>query len=253
MKETYLAKRLEFKFNLDPLQAMQIESYLNAIGLTLDDDHARPDGYYHVTSLYFDTPQFDDYYAKEGGFLKRKKLRARVYGPDFNAPDQTVWLEIKKKHDMGIEKERIRLTPEEWKKFAEGDIFYFLKPLGTVPADAVRHKALSEFMYFFVRGNYRPVAVVSYERRAYVSPFLSTVRVTLDRHIEAARVDGFGQGSRMASVAPNRTVLEVKFVGKIPWWFTRMAETFNLERSTFSKYTRSVDKIRGELRVPLPK
>ncbi len=253
MKETYLRKRLEFKFNLDPVQAVQIESYLNAVGLVLDDEHARPDGYYDVTSLYFDTPHYDDYYAKEGGFLRRKKLRARIYGSDFNAPNQTVWLEIKKKHDMGIEKERIKLTPEEWKKFSDGDLFHFLKPVGVESGDGARHKALREFMYFFVRGNYRPVAVVRYERRAYVSPFLSTVRVTIDRNVEAARVDGYGQGSRMARVAPNRTVLEVKFVGKIPWWFKRMAETFSLERSTFSKYTRSIDAIRGELRVPLPK
>jgi SPX domain protein involved in polyphosphate accumulation len=248
MRDSYLARRYEFKYDLDPLRALQVEHFLNTIGLRTDEN-AGEDGYYPITSLYFDTPHYDDFYAKEAGLLRRKKLRVRVYGEGaFDEPRPHYWLELKKKHDMMIMKERVALSPEEWRRFAEGDTLALLQE-----ARGTDHKALREFMYFYLRQNYRPVAIVSYKRKPYIDQFTNTVRVTLDKEITAARVDGFCQGGSMANVAPERVVLEVKFKDVMPWWFARLVKTLQLERTTFSKYTRGVDAVRRETRRMLPR
>lgn len=250
MKETYLSRRREFKYPLDPVQALEVERFFETIGLA-NDNYGAERGYYPVTSLYFDSPQYDDYYAKEGGFLRRKKLRARIYHPEFDPSAGSVWLELKKKHDMAIAKERIQLTEDEWRRFVTGDMLYFLGKIRDEGGS--EHRAIREFMYFYIRQQYRPSVIVTYDRKPFLEQFTSAVRVTLDKNIHAARVDGFAQTGSMVPVFRNLTVLEVKFKDKMPWWFPWLVKKYDLQRTTFSKYTRSLDAVRGRFRTALMK
>ena len=106
--------RFEFKYILDPIQEQALRSAVNRF-MEPDPLAARRGGSYPVTSLYFDTPQLADYYDKSGGYLMRKKLRARIYEPSLRPETPEIWLEIKKKYDMSFEKSRVLISHEDWK------------------------------------------------------------------------------------------------------------------------------------------
>src|SRR5262245_6846348 len=71
-------RAFEFKFLLDPAQALEVEARL-AAGLSLDPhaDEANGNGY-QVTTLYCDTPQWDVFHRQ--GRYRLFKLRLRRYG-----------------------------------------------------------------------------------------------------------------------------------------------------------------------------
>lgn len=74
--------RYEFKYLLNETAAAAIRARLLRFGLEPDPESMKyPRNTYPVTSLYFDTPTLDDYHDKAGGFLRRKKIRVRIYAP----------------------------------------------------------------------------------------------------------------------------------------------------------------------------
>ena len=119
--------RFEFKYEMSPVLARQVENEIKKYGMK-PDKHAE-NGEYHVTSLYFDSHDLNDYYEKAGGLLKRKKLRARIYEPLLKE-SKIIWLELKRKHDMKIHKKRLALSPAEWQTFLEKGPTSLLKKHG---------------------------------------------------------------------------------------------------------------------------
>lgn len=244
MQDSYIGSRFEFKYILDTATAAAVEQYLE----DLSRFHFARDAYasdsaggaYTVTSLYFDTPQLDDFWDKEAAILRRVKLRARIYAPSFAGYDGDAWLEIKRKHDMRVLKDRTRISNAALQALLAGD----WSVLSGTDDDVAR-----AFIYRFAKYNYRPAAVVRYERKPYVARYFSSVRVTLDSHIAACRPsrDPFG----FHEVMPGVTILEVKFNHGLPWWFRSMVERFNLVRTDFSKYTHSIDTIFMQQHTPI--
>ena len=74
--------RYEFKYQITPTVAEAIRARLLRFGMQPDPESTKyPGNIYPVTSLYFDTPNLDDYHDKAGGLLRRKKIRVRIYAP----------------------------------------------------------------------------------------------------------------------------------------------------------------------------
>lgn len=217
-------RRHEFKYVLNAQTARAVRDYLDK--LKLGRDRFAPSGEYTLTSLYFDTPGLNDYYDKLGGLEHRKKLRSRVYHRAFDEA-KSVWLEVKRKHDMSIVKERDALSFPKWQSFMQKD--ELLTSVG------------NSFSYYYLLGGYQPHIVVRYRRRVYVSQFLSPVRVTLDSSIEACQWRDFRYNIPMQPILRSGAVMEVKFAFRLPWWFKDMVSRFQLVRTPFSKYTNSVD------------
>lgn len=227
-------RRHEFKYLLTPAQARAVEQYLEKIKLAEDSYSAG--AAYVISSLYFDTPALTDYYDKAAGLEHRKKLRLRFYHDQFSDSSQ-VWVEVKRKHDMTITKERHPVPISEWQAFLEQSRFFDPRPL------AARNPATGPFFYQFLAEGYRPHLVVRYRRRAFTAHFLSPVRLTLDSRIEACKLKDWRYNVPMTPVYPGRTVLEIKFALAMPWWFKDMVYRFELARLPFSKYTLSVDAL----------
>ncbi|HEY4509076.1 MAG TPA: polyphosphate polymerase domain-containing protein [Candidatus Paceibacterota bacterium] len=228
--------RLEFKYVLDPLIYMQVRSFIESIGL--EHDRSVLGGLYTVTSIYFDTIGLDDYYDTAGGFLDRKKLRVRIYDREFDSKKE-IHFEVKNKHDMFILKDRVTVVGKEWQDLLRGDFRKFSKV----------------FDGFILSEGRTPTVIVRYEREAYDSWFHGRVRLTFDRKIEAIRPDSLVHIDELwYDVNPvyeeyaneytsSPTVLEIKFGDKLPWWFSFMVRKFDLQRSVFSKYSRSIDAL----------
>ncbi|MBT3419079.1 MAG: polyphosphate polymerase domain-containing protein [Candidatus Magasanikbacteria bacterium] len=220
--------RYEFKYRLDALTYMQVYDFVTSLGLQHDAFNDTP---YPVTSLYFESIGLDDYYDKAGGYLVRKKLRARVYAQDFDADISHVYLEIKNKHDMFVDKKRVSISIEEWKAFLnDGCVKSF---------DSFSHNLFDEGRI--------PFLLVRYMREAFVESFHGGVRLTFDRDIEVQQIESTGSlhegNNPFLDVLDGEVVMEVKFSHSLPWWFGVMVRKFDLQRLSFSKYANSVDKV----------
>lgn len=231
--------RHEFKYLINTEKADALEAYLEKIGLKKD---TAQDGSYAVTSLYFDTPTLEDYYDKLSGISYRKKLRGRVYRDRFDG-EKSVWLEIKEKHDMNVNKMREKISHDDWMRLVQtGSTF----ELGE------KHKesgVIQKFAYLFHRKNYKPNVVVRYDRKAFTDTFLSGIRITFDRNLEACVWRVFMDNGEMVVMKPGGVVLEVKFTKAMPWWFGDMVKKFQLSRQAFSKYTHAVDTLNRHNRI----
>ena len=96
--------------------------------------------------------------------------------------------------------------------------------------------------------------MVRYERTAYLTNFVSRVRITFDRNIEVSRAHlGGVEESRIYPVHYGTVIMEVKFDKVMPWWFTNLLTKHNIRRQDFSKYTLSVDELRDRLHIPIPR
>jgi len=225
-------KRFEFKYILDQHTALKIRDYLEKIPSLTLDPYAKK-GFYIVNSLYFDTPQFDDYRNKDDSLLARKKLRARIYEDQWSANSNKIWLEVKDKYNMFINKERTPISSLVWKD-----------PL-QIPS--------SRFRYLYLRHNYKPLVIIKYQRLAYLDKLTYSVRVTFDKNIAVCKASDLLQQEFMTNVSGNQVVMEIKFQEKLPWWFTQAITKFNLRRDDFSKYRNSVAILRGLNRIPINK
>lgn len=245
--KSFLANRFEFKYILSPRQAIEVEEYLKKVGL-VPDSHSKS-GPYRVNSFYFDTPTMDDYRDKDGSFLIRKKMRARTYSEHWHNGPERVWLEVKKKRNMNIKKTRVEISPLLWNNILHRnvDISAFTS------TDEQQMAAFQEFIYYYQRQLYRPSVIVKYERTAYMAEFLGPVRITFDNHVTACRADHPMFEKHTRSVSGNQVIMEVKFNGKLPWWFKEMVARFDLRRNDFSKYRNAVAIIRGLDRIPISK
>ena len=246
--DRYIGQRFEFKYLLDPELAHQIEVYIQKIGLGRSE-HSK-NGPYIVNSLYFDTPLLGDHRDKDGSFLIRRKLRARIYQNSWFTPVDKVWLEIKKKRNMNITKTRVRINGAMWEKFITESNPMHLTSEGLSGDDK---QTMEEFRYLYKRHLYRPHVVVRYLRTAYFGNFLSPVKITFDKNIQACFTGNAIAEKFMAPVSKGKVVLELKYNGKTPWWVADMIIRFNLKRVDFSKYRNSVAILRGFYRIPINK
>lgn len=249
-KKSFLSQRFEFKYVLDRETALRVEDYIQRIKLHPDSYSTR--GYYCVNSLYFDTHTFLDYFEKDSSLCERKKLRARIYHENWLDPSLTnVNLEIKRKQNCVIHKTRIGLRNEDWQKL----VSCRFSPLD-ISGVHIREQdksAFEEFISSYITQGYRPYIVVTYARRAYITDFTSPIRITFDKDIRTCRARDIVKGPAMVPVTMSSVIMEVKFNGKLPWWFTRMIKEFDLSRTDFSKYLNAAKTINSLMRIPIHK
>ncbi len=111
------ARRFEMKYLITESSADAIRDYLRG-PLTLDehDDPNNPQGY-AVCSLYLDSPQLTLYDQTIKGHKNRFKLRIRFYDND---PDGPAFLEIKRRENEVIRKQRATVTRDAALRILKG-------------------------------------------------------------------------------------------------------------------------------------
>lgn len=234
MQNTFF--RYEFKYRLSDREGRDIVNTLQQMGFEKD-----PRGDYVVNSLYFDSPDYTDYHDKAGGFLQRKKIRARIYGDTLEGQEY-VWLEIKKKFDMVVHKKRVGLTHSEWDHVSR---------FGGIP-DSARARLsdeemaiLREILYHVTSANRRPHLSIKYNRIPFEKKLGSErVRITLDTDMTANRSRSFATTQLPDKVLPGRAVLEVKFDSSLPNKIRWIIDSRNLRRDAHSKYAHAFESIR---------
>ncbi|MDP2586444.1 MAG: polyphosphate polymerase domain-containing protein [Candidatus Komeilibacteria bacterium] len=223
-------QRFEFKYYLPETKADKIiPALLNYMDW---DPHTLGYGqdYYQVNSLYYDSPDYGCFWDKESGISDRKKLRFRYYSNDL-APDSPVFLEIKRKNDALVIKDRLQL------KFADCLNSRLDNYLTALNSSVETAGLASEISWFKKRNCLKPKLFVSYQRKALISKRDKKFRVTFDYNITTGLLENFNQVPRqLKKVFPRTVVLELKFNNIMPGWFHKIIQKYQLQRLAYSKY-----------------
>ncbi|MBE6652050.1 MAG: polyphosphate polymerase domain-containing protein [Ruminococcaceae bacterium] len=219
-------RRMEKKTIVQTALIADLQARLSA---HMDFDPHNADGKpYMISSLYYDGA--DDHVIRNSVALPyyKEKLRLRSYGVP--TPDSTVFLELKKKQDGVGTKRRAKLPLRDAEAFLE---------TGIHPArlSYIDEQVLREIDYYRSHEDVQPRVYVSYLRTAYHEKSNPSFRITFDSDILARRHDLRLELGRYGDplLTAGYTLMEVKFSGAVPFWFSRVMSDFGLSFHTFSK------------------
>jgi hypothetical protein len=209
--------RHEFKYVIPYGEMLKLRMELEKV-LTLDRG-----GPYMVRSLYFDTMDDEDYYAKQGGEMKRKKIRLRIY--DIN--NDYAKMEIKGKYDIHQLKESLVIKKSDAKEIIQGNYDNLL----------LMNNDLALKLHTYLQNGYRPKVIIEYDRIAYITS--TTTRITFDYNIK--RSDDFNHFyshniNYLELTNPNDVVLEVKFDRFLEPYINKILEKYINRYQSVSKY-----------------
>jgi hypothetical protein len=226
--------RFEFKYVLDQDLRAAVEAELQHFVQLDPHVQKQPNHLYFVRSLYFDDAAMSAFHAKTDGMLTRSKFRVRTYSRAVDAP--APWfLEIKGRHNQLVFKHRTPILGD-FDRSADGEHLTKVLVKHGQPG-AVR----DQFEFSVFRHGIRPVALVDYVRRPYVSRFDPDFRLTFDSSLSTCATDTMfpDPAARTRLVMRGYTVMEVKFRHHVPAWFHRILQAYELRRRSISKICES--------------
>ena len=235
--ETQKFARYEFKYLLRKREADAIEREISHF-MTYDG-HVDKDmeNRYIVRSLYFDDPFSSSFYEKTDGIKTRKKFRLRTYGRE-HIQGLPIYLEEKGRHNERTYKRRVEISFDHLNFFSDPSKHFQV-------LDLYRNSVLVEnFLFDSTRRSLAPRVLVEYLRRPYTSVFDTNFRLTFDSHLFAApAVDLLPTTTNMAWLACRAgwTILELKFDRRIPAWFHRTLQAYDLRRISISKFCEGLE------------
>ncbi|MBZ0151581.1 MAG: polyphosphate polymerase domain-containing protein [Planctomycetes bacterium] len=229
--------RYECKFVVSEAVAGRV---LQRVLLHVDPDPhaaAHTDLGYPIASLYLDDELGSFYQETVEGRRERYKLRVRSYSDD---PATPVWLEVKRRVDGVVQKQRGPLPRDELAAVLAGDE----QVLTRLPA--ADRPAVAEFIRLCRQRRAAPRCLVRYQRQAFVGRDDRDVRITFDRRLAAAVChDAIVplRDPRYVEVPTGGVVLELKFDDREPRWLNELVQQVELRRRSFSKYCNSLDSL----------
>lgn len=220
-----IVNRRELKYPIGEMDYYKVNELFKKV-LTPDPNNKNYG--YRIRSLYFDSLNNDDYYAKVNGEEVRKKIRLRIY--DTNT--DKVKLEIKRKMNVSQRKETTTISRKDAIALINKDYSVLLKYENDTAKSAYNIMTI---------GQYRPVVLVDYNRRAYIHNE-NNIRVTLDSDIKSNEFDFdmFNEDILMTPIVDYyNAVLEVKFDGELFCWISQALAGLDTTNRSLSKYCSS--------------
>ena len=209
-QDTY---RIEVKYVLCPLQLQQCDFWLRENGRDFVEKHNTR----QISSIYFDTVNFKNYFENIAGLSLRGKYRLRWYGNDRTL----CFLEHKQKTKRFNKKTIHQLTGENLN-------FQNLSKLHNSIMKQLSASARIEFMYYTT-----PNAFVSYKRKYYETK--TGCRLTIDTE---QRLQNLWQQKELSIQKNiiNEAVVEIKYPNNINKEFISFLKTFPFRPFRNSKY-----------------
>ncbi|MEM3373308.1 MAG: polyphosphate polymerase domain-containing protein [Candidatus Anstonellales archaeon] len=231
--------RVEFKY-LVPLKLKE-ELKENILPYLQYDYYSeiRPLKQYTVRSIYFDTPKLTAYYEKLSGLKIRNKFRIRGYNE--LTEDSKVFIEIKRKNENYVSKDRVPIFYSDLNDFLN---HFDLSKIGNHTIEYERRiEAAKNFFFYYTNNKLKPIINVIYEREAFECKYGSGLRVTFDMNLRSFlthTVDTlFNDESEL--IFPEHFILEIKYFQTLPVWVPRIINKYNLKKEAISKYAISID------------
>lgn len=221
-------KRFEKKFILNQTEydnlLLKLEPYMT------QDEYCKLSKTYDIFNIYYDTDTDDVIRHSIASPYYKEKLRLRTYTNPTNL-NSKVFLELKKKINGIVSKRRVVLTLKEAYDFLESG-----KP--PITDDYINNQVIREIEYYLSQNKVKPKVYIAYTRNALFAKDDRDFRITFDSKILTRRnylslEDGcFGKDI----LGTNKYLMEVKFLGAIPVWFTKILSELEIYNTHFSKY-----------------
>lgn len=226
--------RREFKFVLKPELLDQVRA---SVGEHLVADRGATDGY-PVISEYFDSAERTSYWQKIFGVPNRRRVRGRVYGRADGSIQPSAFVEIKHKLDGTTVKRRLSMDMEKLQEFSSGTI-------PQSPINQSETRVLEEVRNLVKSDNTAPVVQIRYLRYAYDSGPEGTIRITFDVGLccrfKMLPLVPDCQAFDLPLLEEGASIMEVKTIGSVPYWFRSVIGKFGLVPQGFSKYATAVE------------
>ncbi len=212
-------KRYEIKYLLTNDQMQRILSEMSPY---MKEDEF---GATTISNIYYDTPDFRLIRRSLEKPLYKEKLRLRSY----KTPDKadTVFLEIKKKYQSVVYKRRCKTSYEKAMDYLSNGVPF---------EDSQILREITYFLDYY--GHPGPGCFISYDRQAYYGITDHSFRITFDKNILWRTQDlALDSGVYGQPILKDGTCLmEIKTLGCIPLWLTRILTEEHIYRTSFSKY-----------------
>jgi hypothetical protein len=185
---------------------------------------------YRIYSIYYDTDNHDVIRQNSSSPVYKEKMRIRSYY-DLKDPEDKIFMEIKKKSEGQGNKRRIKLKIKEIEPFVNE---------GILPEtnDYLSTQVAKELQYYLMRNKVHPALYVQYDRLALFGKEDKNFRMTFDRNVRTRRSNFvFGESDEDELLLPNgEYIMEIKILGSMPLWLTKILSENDLFSRGFSKY-----------------
>lgn len=226
--------RKEIKYKVPNIISNEIKN--NLIGILNSDQNANKSKYYNILSVYFDDLNFQFFLDKVEGQEFRIKPRLRYYFDENKNPTKC-FLELKKKENSIVYKDKVELSIDDSIDFTNGNLKKIYKKYNT-------DKTFNEFMYLNKKFYLKPKVRIFYEREAFFSNIFKGFRITFDKNIKAsfssfANLNTFN--NRQNVLNKSFHIVELKSNYEIPAPVISLFKKFNLQQIAYSKYVESIN------------
>lgn len=220
MNSPTVFERSEIKYLVTVAQKIAILSAL--------EPYMDPDSFGHSTirNIYYDTDSYRLVRRSLEKPIYKEKIRVRSYHTA--APDDQVFIELKKKFGSVVYKRRTDIR--------EKDAADYLARKTEAPVKSQITAEIDYFLKFYE--TLSPKVFLSYERDAFFGKDGSGFRVTFDENILwrstdlSLRAGVYGRNL----LRPGQTLMEIKTPGGIPLWMVEILTREKLHNTSFSKY-----------------
>lgn len=234
-----LLQRYELKYLIHHSMVDEISRFAS-IYCSMDTySQLSADNYYTVNSLYLDSPGFLFLKKRLEGEDNRFNMRARTYGYDKTQP---VFLEIKYKSGSILRKYRGKVGSSQYPSVITAGCF--------LPQEGDNSKEnRSSNLFIKLAHTYiaEPKVLIQYKRKAFVSRYDQYARITFDKDLCYKKQDDYSCvpepeelhycRNELTFPSDGDVILELKcYTSRVPLWMLDLIRTFDLHRSSFSKY-----------------
>ncbi len=228
-------KRKEIKFLLSKQQYKALIETIDEY--MIPDEYCKNGNEYGIYNIYYDTK--DSFLIRESLSKPyyKEKLRLRSYFSP-TAPQDRVFLELKKKIGGIVTKRRVTLTLEE----AERYISTGVRP---VTDKYITNQVLDEIDVFMSNYDIVPAQYISYQRMAFFGKDDKDFRLTFDRALTDRRHDlslskeCYGR----QIIRPDQRLMEVKITNAMPYWLSQKLSELGVYKTSFSKYGKAYQNL----------
>jgi len=216
-----------------------LRSYLNPD--PMGDQYGR----YTITSLYYDTVDYQAYWDKIEGHKFRRKVRIRVYGEQTITSETACFAEIKQRINKTLQKKRVILPYTTAEALCGSG-----EPVaGKSEADQA---VIEEIQYLQGTLQLQPACIVKYDRLALSgSDYDPGLRVTFDTNLQGRIYDlsllSQGYTQNHFFMPPQWCIMEVKVNYRVPYWLTELIGQERLTLRRISKYCTALEQSKAAL------
>lgn len=204
------------------------------------DSHSGEEGY-RIVSLYYDSPEYDFFWAKIEGLKFRRKVRCRLYANGDITQAKDCMVEIKQRINRTVQKRRLVLPIPEAEQLCVGK----RQPKGL---DELDQQVANEIHYLSLAKHLRPAAITAYQRRAFEGQQRNAgLRVTFDTDVRA-RIHSLEVNANAENhliIPPGWSIMEVKANDAIPVWVLALLAKHECQLCRVSKYCLGLARLKG--------